>query len=213
MVSSLLKTIQISGSNAATFLQGLATCDVSALDQNPLFAACCNQKGRIVANFWIWRKGGDFYLQLPELMAIPLLNHLKTYVFRSQVSFTLIDASLPSTPEQEPIWILPETTEQFTPQMIGLEKQDGVSFTKGCYLGQEIIARTQHLGKLKRHLYQFTLEKEVDAAIGDTVENSEGEKMGTVVAVKGQQIFAVMEDRAVHEALTVNQIPLQIQNQ
>src|SRR3990167_546104 len=59
--------------------------------------------------------------------------------------------------------ILPETAELFTPQMIALEKQGGVSFKKGCYLGQEIIARTEHLGKLKRHLYLVELQRGVAA--------------------------------------------------
>ena len=50
----------------------------------------------------------------------------------------------------------PQTSGLFTPQMLELEKYAGVSFNKGCYLGQEIIARTHHLGKLKRHLQGST---------------------------------------------------------
>jgi len=49
--------------------------------------------------------------------------------------------------------ILPQTQEQFTPQMANFEAIGGVSFTKGCYTGQEIVARTQYLGKVKRRLY------------------------------------------------------------
>jgi folate-binding protein YgfZ len=50
-------------------------------------------------------------------------------------------------------WIFPATQEQFVPQMINLELIGGVSFQKGCYPGQEIVARTQYLGKLKRRMY------------------------------------------------------------
>lgn len=51
-----------------------------------------------------------------------------------------------------------ETTEKFVPQMINLQSLGGVSFKKGCYLGQEIVARMQYLGKLKQHLYRFTTD-------------------------------------------------------
>ena len=46
------------------------------------------------------------------------------------------------------------TKEEFVPQMADFEKLGGVSFHKGCYPGQEIVARTQYLGKVKRHLYR-----------------------------------------------------------
>lgn len=46
------------------------------------------------------------------------------------------------------------TKEEFVPQMADFEKIGGVSFQKGCYPGQEIVARTQYLGKVKRHLYR-----------------------------------------------------------
>lgn len=48
------------------------------------------------------------------------------------------------------------TREQFVPQMANFERIGGVSFHKGCYPGQEIVARTQYLGKVKRHLYRLT---------------------------------------------------------
>lgn len=48
------------------------------------------------------------------------------------------------------------TRELFIPQMINLQAVGGVSFKKGCYTGQEIVARMQYLGKLKRRLYRLT---------------------------------------------------------
>lgn len=53
--------------------------------------------------------------------------------------------------------ILPATQEQFIPQMVNLEAIGGVSFKKGCYPGQEIVARTQHIGKIKRRMYRAHL--------------------------------------------------------
>ncbi len=49
--------------------------------------------------------------------------------------------------------ITPATQEQFVPQMANLEAIGGVSFQKGCYPGQEIVARSQYLGKIKRRMY------------------------------------------------------------
>jgi len=49
--------------------------------------------------------------------------------------------------------ILPQTQEQFVAQMVNLELLGGVNFNKGCYPGQEIVARMQYLGKLKRRMY------------------------------------------------------------
>jgi folate-binding protein YgfZ len=48
-------------------------------------------------------------------------------------------------------WLDEASSGQFLPQMLGLERIGALSFSKGCYPGQEIIARTRYLGKLKRH--------------------------------------------------------------
>jgi folate-binding protein YgfZ len=49
------------------------------------------------------------------------------------------------------------TRESFVAQMLNLDLLDGISFSKGCYTGQEIIARTQHLGRIKRRLFRLQL--------------------------------------------------------
>ena len=49
----------------------------------------------------------------------------------------------------------PETVDAFVPQMINLDLLGGISFNKGCYTGQEIVARTHYLGKLKRRMYRL----------------------------------------------------------
>jgi tRNA-modifying protein YgfZ len=63
--------------------------------------------------------------------------------------------------------ILPATQDQFVPQMANMEVLHGVSFNKGCYPGQEIVARTQYLGKLKRRMYLAHVD--ADAKAGDEV--------------------------------------------
>ena len=55
------------------------------------------------------------------------------------------------------------TKEEFVPQMADFEKIGGVSFHKGCYPGQEVVARTQYLGKVKRHLFRLTSQQALKA--------------------------------------------------
>lgn len=65
-----------------------------------------------------------------------------------------IDAGIP--------WITLPTQEQFVAQMLNMDIVGGLSFTKGCYPGQEIIARTRYLGKVKRRLYRVQLPHAVE---------------------------------------------------
>lgn len=48
-----------------------------------------------------------------------------------------------------------QTSERWIPQMLNLDLLGGVSFSKGCYPGQEIVARTQHLGRIKRRMFRY----------------------------------------------------------
>jgi folate-binding protein YgfZ len=50
-------------------------------------------------------------------------------------------------------WVTMATSEEFIPQMLNLDKLGGISFNKGCYTGQEIVARTHYLGKSKRGMF------------------------------------------------------------
>jgi folate-binding protein YgfZ len=51
--------------------------------------------------------------------------------------------------------VRPEAAEEWIAQMLNLDLLDGISFTKGCYTGQEIVARTQHLGRIKRRMFRY----------------------------------------------------------
>ena len=66
----------------------------------------------------------------------------------------------------------PATSDAFVPQMINLDRIGGVSFTKGCYVGQEIVARTQHLGRIKRRMYRAHLSGGTPVIAGDTLKAS-----------------------------------------
>ncbi len=74
-------------------------------------------------------------------------------------------------------------TESFVPQMINLQLIDALSFTKGCYPGQEIVARMQYLGKLKRHMCLFHMGADATTApaAGDKLTSGTDQEAGIVV--------------------------------
>ncbi|HTS52650.1 MAG TPA: folate-binding protein [Burkholderiales bacterium] len=89
------------------------------------------------------------------------------------------------------------TQDQFTPHMLNLDLLGGVSFSKGCYTGQEIVARTQYLGQVKRRLARFVTAGRAEP--GGAVY-AEGQPAGTVVnAVRspdGCDLLAVVQTQA-----------------
>lgn len=83
------------------------------------------------------------------------------------------------------VWINADTTENFVPQTINLTQVGAVSFTKGCYTGQEVVARMQYLGKQKRHTYRAiadieTIPKAGDKLFGEDTQQSIGEIVNVV---------------------------------
>jgi folate-binding protein YgfZ len=78
--------------------------------------------------------------------------------------------------------IYPETSAEFTPHQLNYPALGGVSFNKGCYIGQEIIARTQYLGKPKSRLYRVSFQANKHALPGTSLlEKSEQTRKGTVI--------------------------------
>jgi tRNA-modifying protein YgfZ len=73
------------------------------------------------------------------------------------------------------------TREAFVAQMLNLDLLDGISFSKGCYTGQEIIARTQHLGRIKRRMYRLQLPRG-EWRIGQPLALTDG-RMGRLTEV------------------------------
>ena len=97
--------------------------------------------------------------------------------------------------------IYPETTEAFVPQMANLHLVNGVSFRKGCYTGQEIVARMQYLGQLKRRMYPAHVKTDTAPQPGDALfapDSQSGQGAGKVVDARpapegGYDLLAVVE--------------------
>ncbi len=93
------------------------------------------------------------------------------------------------------------TADAFVPQMVNMQLIDGVSFTKGCYTGQEVVARMQYLGKLKRRMYYAAVDASTPPRPGDelhsalsTSEQASGRVVDARAASPGRyELLAVVE--------------------
>jgi hypothetical protein len=100
-----------------------------------------------------------------------------------------------------------ELQEAFLPQMIGLNQIGAMSLKKGCYVGQEVIARTSNLGKLKRQLYRAELLGNPSPSIGSDILDTVGNVVGTCVnssyneGTKETSILAVITEQGLENNL------------
>lgn len=237
---SWLGLIRLHGEDAGGFLQGQVTNDVREVSaSHSQLSSLCSPKGRMIANFRVFERAGDLYLQLPLDRLEPVLKRLRMFVLRAKVELTdasdelvrigiagacapeLLPGESPDRPGDsarhgeltvialggdrprfevvgpveaiEALWrraaerarpadaefwplmeiragvptVFEPTVEAFVPQMTNMQLIDGVSFTKGCYTGQEVVARMQYLGKLKRRMYRARIDAERAPRPGD----------------------------------------------
>ena len=102
--------------------------------------------------------------------------------------------------------IVQATQEQFVPQMVNLELTGGVDFRKGCYPGQEIVARAQYRGAVKRRMYRLRggpLQPGQDLYS----DCAPGEASGTVVNAAAGEALAVLPIAAVQSGLPIRVQP------
>ena len=102
-------------------------------------------------------------------------------------------------------WLDDESSEVYIPQMLNLDKLGGISFDKGCYTGQEVVARTHYLGKAKRGL--FIAESTAGMVFEENnINNDKGESIGKVIKsenfVDKQRLLIVMSIAANEENFT-----------
>lgn len=97
--------------------------------------------------------------------------------------------------------IEPATSEAFLPQMIGLVEAGAVDFDKGCYLGQEVVARAQHRGEVKRRLLELDSVASGDGrmAAGTPLLDENGKEAGSVLMSEPPLCLAVVRQPAASE--------------
>ncbi|HEY9197823.1 MAG TPA: folate-binding protein YgfZ [Gammaproteobacteria bacterium] len=268
--------LAVRGQDAEAFLQGQFTNDVLHLDAgHSQLNGYCSAKGRLLANFRLWREADAILLSMPRVMLETVTKRLQMFVLRSAVSFEDMSerrvrlgvsgshaeaelggliAGVPVAADEvmhsgeytvlrlpglqprfevhgplaamRKLWdvlnvrgapigtaawelldilagipaILPETADAFVPQMVNYQIIGGVNFKKGCYPGQEVVARMQYLGKLKRQMYLARVDSPDAPRPGDDVYSADDpeQSAGKIVNAQphpdgGYQLLAVVQ--------------------
>ncbi len=147
-------------------------------------ASCGALDGLTLAPLQHGSAHGFSVLRLPDSMG--LLRHL--WLLPQEAVFPL---ELPAAPPPYSNawldvraglpWVTTATYEAFVPQMINFEAIGGVNFKKGCYPGQEVVARSQYLGKLKRRMLLAHVDGEIAAGMEVFSPNDPEQACGSVV--------------------------------
>ncbi len=144
--------------------------------------------------------------QLNQQPAICLSNTDLQIFIESNVNAELDDKKQDDSPwytymtQHGIAWIDGSTSEEFLPHDLNLPNQGAVSFTKGCFTGQEVIARMQYKGKMKQHLSLLSTENNNSLEAKSAVFQ-DGKKVGEVVCFaaksqKGCLVLALIKDKA-----------------
>jgi folate-binding protein YgfZ len=193
-----LGAIRVRGADAVKFLQGQLSNDVALLGADrPMLAGFHNPQGRVIALLWLIALGPDDILAvLPRELAAAVTARLAKYVLRAKVKVT--DASADSeaaaqlvsvySPVAERIaggmpQVYAATSEQFVAQMLNLDVLGAISFTKGCYTGQEVVARAHYRGRVKRRMQRFRTHGSVALVAGASGKLRDGRSFKVVEAV------------------------------
>ncbi len=208
-----LGVIAFRGPDAAKFLQGQLSADIEKLAPgNRTPAGLHNPQGRVIALLDITRTAADEFLAaLPAALVAPVAARLRKYVLRAKVKIeegtdvpesldplAAVRAGLPQ--------ICAATSEAFVAQMLNLDLLGAISFEKGCYTGQEVIARAHYRGRVKRRMQRWLNSGGKLLAPGDTARAADGRSLSVVrVALNenGQQeLLAVGNFTASPDAAT-----------
>lgn len=202
-----LSTARFSGEEAGAFLQSQLSADIEALQEGQSTFACyCTPKGQVLGLLLVQRSDDCFLVAAAAPLLEGMLQRLGMFVFRTRVTLEaspeigvygsrgpryafagLENESEIATDEWKAhelrngiCWLDEATREKFIPQMLGYDEIEAVSFSKGCYPGQEIVARARYLGKVKRKPLLLVVEGEPNVAPGERIEVS---RDGSVEAV------------------------------
>lgn len=190
---------EISGQDAMGFLNNQIISTTTA-DQGVQFTAICNPKGRIVFTLMLQidtavvlaavdRSLSDNFLQYVNMrrfrMDLNIKKVEKSVAFNRSNSGDIQLSLLDKDADHQAIdqdqfwrhmfdlqlpWITAHTTEQFIPQHLNLDQNGCIDFNKGCYPGQEIIARLHFLGQVKKRMQLISYQNDHPYPAGETIQ-------------------------------------------
>jgi len=156
LISKHHRIIVVEGKDSIDFLQGQISTDVSKQEMKQVDrSAICNLKGRVIASFLCKKINNDqFHLITHQSVVQKLMDTLKKYAVFSKVSINEGIEKISDYIDDE-AWkkaiiesfdpeIYSENSEKYTPQELGYDKNGRIDFKKGCFTGQEIIARMHY---------------------------------------------------------------------
>jgi folate-binding protein YgfZ len=197
-----LGAVRVQGPDAVRFLQGQVSNDVSLLTaENSMLAGLHNPQGRVIALLQLFWIGADDVLAvLPRELATAVAARLTKYVLRAKVkvsdasdewsAFGLRATGSAADAHERIASGIPQvyaaTSEQFVSQMLNLDLLNAISFTKGCYTGQEVIARAHYRGRVKRRMQRFRTLAPARLAIGETGRLRDGRAFRVVDEVSAE---------------------------
>jgi folate-binding protein YgfZ len=163
-----------------------------------------NPQGRVVAVLHMNQTSADSYaLCLPAELTEAVIARLRRFVLRARVTLapdTTIAMPLALATAAARIaagipMICAATSEHFVAQMLNLDALGAISFSKGCYTGQEIIARAHYRGRVKRRMQRFRTQLAVCPAPGAQLTLADGRSAEVIEAVRigdhEQELLAV----------------------
>ena len=214
-ISSSDAIIQISGLDSAEFLQGQITNDVNLVSSDQMLrSAICNVKGRVLAVFKILKVGTDFHIFLNKSIAEKFKSHLEKYSVFYKTKIEFINQSSKNIEiisesdfrfrsiEEGFVDINESISEFFTPHELNYQNLGLINFEKGCFTGQEVIARMHYRGKLKFGLAKYQIGEESFLDELDYVYNKDNKKIGQIVSKeKDTGLIALKDASLINEKL------------
>ena len=210
----------LNGVDAQKFLQGQVTIHVERLALNESrYTAICDLKGRIHFGLWIKKLNTESFELVTTLdQAEEFAKHIKKFGAFSKMKLEEIGSVFPTihgiqtefssnetdiyTWQIEAIksgqaWISKTTENLFQPQELRLHQRDGVHFDKGCYLGQEIVARLWFKAKPKHWLHLIHAKGDLPAPA--TQLNKDVEVVNSVNINDGYLALVIAKPTALEE--------------
>lgn len=210
----------LNGVDAQKFLQGQVTVHVERLVENESrYTAICDLKGRIHFGLWIKKINSEsFELVTTQDQAEEFAKHIRKFGAFSKMKLEEISSVFPtingiqtdfSTTETDintwqvqaiqsgQAWITQTTEHLFQPQELRLHQREGVHFDKGCYLGQEIVARLWFKAKPKHWLHLIQGKETTPAPA--TQLNKDVEVVNSIAFDNGYLALVIAKPTAIQE--------------